>query len=363
MENNIFLTLYKYKPQPEMTPEENFFTESLRLVLEADSRLLAKFVKKIIGDHEFHAPFYLSSQERRGNSIIDLEVEDRDGRLIFIENKVKARQNHYHGENEDDEHDQVEKYLRMHKGYVCFIARNHPEIEIPSKLVDNYLGQFEWFQIYELIEEYSKKSELTEVQRYLITNFLNFMAELDMRPFQGFSQKNIDDCKTNFLDTYDKILEFLNHVYKDNRIAAFCKRNNLVAMRKTPKFIDGSFKLFLGKQAWGMHKMIEFNIYMYINESNSKNEDPTGLYYEQGVWCWPIKDYEDKFKAGTQNLKISSKFFKRTYENEWVLYKERSFAEMIKNGHGRAVSYIYDSLCELESSGVLKALDKIKIVR
>jgi hypothetical protein len=353
---NIFSTLYKYKPQPEMTPAENFFTESLKIVLSSDSELLNKFVKYISGDLVFRAPFILESQVRYGNSIIDLQVTDKNYKKIFIEIKVNAHENRYFDDDSADDFGQVEKYLRMNKGYVCFIAKDQSNIEIKTN-ADKFLGQFEWFEIYKILADYLNDNKLDKTKIYLISNFLKFMKELNMQPFQGFDKKDIALSKTNFLGFNKKLIAFLKQIYKDKRIIGFLKKHKLQVTRNTPKFSSDNmlFYLFFGRNEWSWFKRIELGFALYIDEKNYTN----GLYYYQCIAIWK-KEFAEKFKD-LKPQKINKAFFvKQPNDIHWPYLKEMAFPEFIKGGEKRAITYIYNSLLELEKSGVMDVLKKLR---
>ena len=232
---NIFSVLNKYKPQEKITALENFFTESLKFILSLDKELLNNFVRKICGDKFklFKAPFELDSQTWHGNSIIDLEITDNNRQKIFIEIKVNARENRYFDDEEKEDFGQVEKYLKLNKGYVCFIAKDQSDIKIKSHK-HKFLGQIEWFEIYKIIAEFFKKNKnkLDKNNKYFITNFLEFMTEQNMKPFDGFNKKDIALAKTDFMDFYGKLLNFLEEVNKDKRIKKFYTKHNLRAIEK-----------------------------------------------------------------------------------------------------------------------------------
>ncbi|MCX6740339.1 MAG: hypothetical protein NTZ49_03870 [Candidatus Parcubacteria bacterium] len=355
---NIFTTLYKYKPQPEITPAENFFTESLKIVLSSDSELLNKFVKYISGDLIFRAPFILESQVRYGNSIIDLQITDKNYKKIFIEVKVNAHENRYLDDDTEDDFGQVEKYLRMNNGYVCFITKDQCNIQVKSHK-NNFLGQFEWFEIYRIINNYLDNTKIDKTKTYLISNFLKFMKNLDMQPFQGFNNKDIALSKTNFLDFFDKLLDFLKEVNRDKRIISFCKKHKLSPMFNTPKYDHRNkvFYLILGRPEWRWSKQLYFGFELWRKgEFESFGE---GLAYYQGIFTYPKANYE-KIRKPIKNIKINNKYFEKDKEPGWSLLKRFKFSIFIKLGDKQAITYIYNSLLELEKSGVMDVLKKLR---
>jgi hypothetical protein len=348
---NIFSTLYKYKPQPNMTPTENFFTESFKFVLNIDESLCNIFIKKIAPDKKFIGPYNIESQKNYGDSIIDLHITDRKGQKILIEIKVSAKENRYLEEDEKNDYGQIEKYLRLNKGYVCFIAREEGNVEIKNNK-DKYLGQFEWFEIYQLISDYIKSHKLNSIKKNLINNFLNFMEDLDMQSFAGFDKQ---DTKLSQIDCFafvSKLVAFLQQTTKDKRIKNFLKKCKLEIAYNTPKFYEkyGQVILTFKKKNW-RSQSIEFGFIFDSGEDKKK-----GLYYYQGIMV------PDKYTRSFKDLKINKKYFSRSEETGWLIEKNIAFNYFIKDGKvDKAINYIYKSLLELEKSGIIAELDKIKI--
>lgn len=338
-----------------MTPEENFFTESLKFILDLDEKLCNSFVKLIGADKKFVSPFEIKSQTQYGNSIIDLEITDKNGKKIFVEVKLKARENRYFSEDGKEDFGQVEKYLRLNRGYVCFIAQEQNDIEIKTNK-DKFLGQFEWFQIYELIDNYIKAGKGNNLAAYFLTDFLKFMEELNMQPFQGFNKSDIKLSQTNFLDLYAKLLDFLGYVKKDKRIASFCKRNKFKIAN--PSFYERwqSFGLRFKKGKKRNWAIIEIG-YWYLASSND-NLRKSGIYYYGGVWL--SKDKIAKLKDENKIFNLNRKYLSgQPFDNYNLIYKDINFPDLIKQGEKKAVDYIYNSLLELEKKGVIKAIDAI----
>jgi len=355
---NIFTNLAKYKPQPEITPLENFFTQSLKFVLDLDAGLLNKFVNAIAGEIVFKPPFVLDSQMKYGNSIIDLQITDKNYKKIFIEIKVNAHENRYYDDEAKEDFGQVEKYLQLKKGYVCFIARDRVNIRV-KRHKDKFLGQFEWFEVYKLLNEYLRHNKIDKTKKYFITKFLDFMKEQNMQPFQKFNKKDIALSKTNFLDFHDKLLDFLKEVCRDKRIREFCKKYKLKPIFDSPKFShrNNSFLLELGKAEWGGHKEIILGFELYKKGESEKFSE--GLFYYQGVYTNPVSIY-DKFREAIKRKNIKKEYFVKGADMYWPLMKEFEFAKFIKSGEKKAITYIYNSLLELERKGVMDVLKKLR---
>lgn len=349
-----------------MTPEENFFTESLRFILTLDKKLCGSFVKFIGNGKEFVPLFEIKSQVQYGNSIIDLEITDKTGKKIFIEVKIKAQENRYFSEDGKEDFGQVEKYLRLNHGYVCFIAQEQNDVEIKTNK-DKFLGQFEWFQIYELFDNYIKTDKCDNLTDYFLTNFLKFMEELGMQPFQGFNKNDIKLSQTNFLDLYVKLLDFLRCVKKDRRVINFCKRNKLITPQGQPTFYDywGSFTLSFGRKRW-RKVPIEIGFCYLENSNNDLQENPkNGIYYYAGIWL--AREKVLKIRNKIKNFNLNKKYFTenkkslafQSMDNNNLVFSEIYFQEFIKQGEKKAIDFICESLLELEKKGVIKAIEEI----
>jgi hypothetical protein len=355
---NIFSTLHKYKPQPNMTPTENFFTESFKFILNLDESFCNIFIKKIAPDKKFIGPYNIESQKKYGDSTIDLQISDKRGQKILIEIKISAKENRYLEEDEKNYYGQIEKYLRLNNGYVCFIAREEGDVKIKNNK-DKYLGQFEWFEIYQLISDYIKSHKLNGVKKIFINNFLNFMKEMDMSPFEGFDKKDIKLSRNNFLDFEGKLNDFLKKIYKDNRIQAFCKKHKLSAAVSTPKRLWNSYILILVKSDWVYwKKRIAIGFSFYTPQKNDKKKE--GIYYFQEVELG-TKSYEEKFINHLKQIKISDKYFEKYFDSDSIpFYKEIYFPEFAKKSEKQITDDIYKSLLELEKCGIIGMLEKVK---
>lgn len=361
--DNIFSALNKYKPQEQINPLENFFTESLKFILNLNTELLNDFVRKISNDKFklFKAPFSLETQARHDSSIIDLQITDKRKQKIFIEIKVNARENRYFDEKTENDFGQVQKYLDLNDGYVCFIAKDQGDIRV-KKHKDKFLGQYEWFEIYKVIDEFynKNKNKLDKNNKYFITKFLEFMTEQNMQSFQGFSKKDLALAKTNYLEFYGKILDFLKEVSKDKRIRKFLIKHNLKVLNNTPKFSRRweEFGLDFGRNKWKWHKIISVILFFDLVKSKENNYQ-TGLYFSMGVGL--SSKYHKAFVKNIRKLKIKKIFFDVDPNAEyWVINKNIYFPKFIKAGEKHAITYIYNSLLELERSGVMDVLRKIK---
>ncbi len=342
-----------------MTPEENYFTESLKFILSLDSSLCNKFVKFISNGNKFNAPFSIKSQVRHSNSIIDLEITDKNIKKIFVEVKLRARENWYFSEDGKDDFGQVEKYLKLNDGYVCFISQGSNDIEIKEKYKNKYLGQFEWFQIYEIIEEYYKKSNnLKEINLYFINNFLKFMAEqLNMKPFKNFTKQEIKFSQGTNFEFYSKLCDFMDYVKKDKQLMGFLKESGLNMPSKGSHFNNGQLnEIRLGKKGW--NSSIGFGLFYANSNLDEKYEGKEGVYYY--TYAWISKERAQKIKIKYKKFNLNKNYFLEEFpcnDNNYIAYNEIQFSELMKGGEKKAIDYIYRSLLELKKKGVIRAID------
>lgn len=346
---NIFSVLYKYKPQLNVMPTENYFTESFAYILDLDELLCHAFIKYISPNKNFVAPYNIESQKKYGNSFIDLHITDSKGQKILVEIKVDAKENHYLEDDQENSYGQIEKYLRLDKGHVCFIAMDEADVKIENHK-DQYLGQFEWFEIYQLITDHIKTHKLDKTKKTLINNFLNFMEELDMQPFEGFDKKDVKMAQTAFFVFIGKLVSFLRVVTKDKRIKELLKRNKLEIKNNTPKYYekDEQVYLTLGRKNWKSGAIYLGFIY------DEENDDKGGLGYFQVI------NVSNKYVELFSDLKLKFSCFKKSENSGCLFEKYIPFDQFVKNGEKHSIDYIYKSLLELEKSGIFINIDKLK---
>lgn len=278
----------------------------------------------------------------------------------MIEVKVGAKENRYIEADEKNYYGQIEKYLRLNQGYVCFIAKEEGEIDIENNK-DKYLGQFEWFEIYRLLTDYARNNKLDNVNKFIINNFLGFMKNLDMQPFSGFSRQDVELSAFDYFTFMDKLKNFFLLVMKDTGIKSFCKKHNLEVTKASPKFYEkyNQVILFLEKKKWKGSIIIELGFY-YDNEPTADRK--SDLYFYQGIGMAPKRIFEEN-KTAVKDIKLNKKYFNNAIDDYdyWIINGEKVFSDFIKKGEGEAVKFIYESFLELERSGVIAELDKIEI--
>jgi len=84
-----------------------------------------------------------------------------------------------------------------------------------------------------------------------------------------------------------------------------------------------------------------------------------GLYYYQGILIYSSA-YYSKYEKAAKGIKIKKQFFDRLFNGFCTFLKEPRFSDFIKKGKKSALNYVCDSLLELERSGAVDLLKKIK---
>ncbi len=362
LNKTIFERLYKSRPQPGMMPEENFFTESLAYSLCAEPKWCECFVKFISSNKQCTAPFIVNTQVRYGNSIVDMVITDANNKNILVEIKIKAKENKYLSEDGQSDYGQITKYLRTNQGEVAFIAQNEEDVKI-NEDADRYLGQFEWKQIYNLLKEFlsAEDQNLSAVNRHLLGEFFNFMNFMNMKPFENFSEHDISLSATNFLDLYDKLLEFLNDGRKDPMIKNYCKKYNW-EMPGNASFIPGEKRFALKyfyKDGNKTKYCVEYGFSYVAKDPNYKD----GLYFYFQIYVHP-KEAVASIKERIKGVELSDKYFPKAEvmaDSHRVVFFEIYFVDLMKSlGYDtkRLSNHIFGMLSELEDKGVLKAVSE-----
>lgn len=354
---NIFSALWKYRPQGDINPEENYFTESFKFILGVDSAFCAKFAK-FVSKGRLKGPFKLESQVIYGNSIIDLQITDRHGKKLLIEIKVGARQNHEIDEDGNGS-GQIEKYLRLGKGYVCFIERERESLD--GKILKNkyFAGHYAWSEIYDLLNNHIQAAKAPDAAvGYFEKNFLKFMEQKDMMPFEKFTKEDAQIAPM-VPDLYDRMEKFLDYIKQSKPIVDFCVRNKLDISQP---YFDAYRNLAVyfsnkGQNMSGACSLLMGFEYLTVADLEDSGANEPGIYFFMEIFCARVKTAENI----ASNLKISPVFkerYTKSVANCEVIYKSLPFSEFAALGRQGMVKYISRSLLDLEKQGVIKEIKK-----
>lgn len=355
--DNIFLTLWKYRPQGEINLEENFFTESFKFILRADPSFCGKFVK-LIAATELKPPFKIESQVIYGNSIIDLQITDRHERKILVEIKINAKQN-IEIANEGDRIEQIEKYLRLKKGLVCLIERDSSEISDRIKTSSDFTGRYEWSQIYELLSGHIRSNKKqNDLVRYFEESFINFMKQKYMLPFKKFTKKDV--AISPFVpDLYERMENFLEYTKNSKPIAGFCEENGLDI--GNPYFdVYRNLAVYFSKKGKRLSSDCYFFMgFEYISqlEMEDRDRELPGIYFFISILC-PRNQNAEIIRA---KLAKPSAQFKKNYMNfstsNEIVDHSIFFPKFANFGREGMIKCIFTALQEIKKNGIIKAIN------
>lgn len=213
--SNLFSRLFKYRGRDNVSPEENFLTEAFAYLLDNDRALLQEILH--FARNKFDSPRLLedfslmetevSTQKNyknksRANNFIDLEVKSGLD-LLWFEMKVESGLSG---------HDQIEKYemlleernLDENQSGVILLTKHRTE---PDDHKNYYLGNILWSEIYTEIREHLGSIDVPSPIRFIEKEFLIFLEEKSMAPFNPFTQEEFDAAKV-----MDGVRKKVNHI-------------------------------------------------------------------------------------------------------------------------------------------------------
>lgn len=355
--DNIFSTLWKYRPQGVINPEENFFTESFKFILKTDPAFCDKFVK-LIAANNLKPPFKIESQVIHGNSIIDLQISDRFGEKILVEIKVGAKQN-IEITDEGNQIEQIEKYLRLKKGLVCFIERNSSEISDRIKTNSNFTGRYEWSQIYELLSGHIRSNKKqNDLARYFEESFINFMKQKNMLPFEKFTKEDME-ISPLVPDLYERMEDFLEYAKNNKAIVGFCEKNGLEIGNP---YFDAyrNLAVYFSKKGNRISSVCSFFMgFEYISqiEMEDRGHDSPGVYFFISILCPRIKNADiirNKLVKPSPQFK---KIYMDTDASNEIIYYSVFFPKFADLGREGMVKCIFKALQEMGKNGIIKAIN------
>jgi len=205
--NNLFWRLMKTE-RSSAEGHEDFVTEALAVVLNADQKLTRYFLQSLVQiDIDENEQIVVQTQslyesKAVGSSSIDLELRS-ESVLLFVENKISASLNKYLVESEIDPDgktiDQIEKYDvvlhgldNSHPSLRHLIAIGQEPLKQPGDNLLYFRRDFLWWDVYRIIEDHyasqSNDIQKDDYRRYLASEFLRFMQISHLDPPKRLSQ-------------------------------------------------------------------------------------------------------------------------------------------------------------------------------
>ncbi len=194
-QDNLFINIQKYSPGEGPNPKENFLTEAFAHLLRRVPGVLASVFAPLLLEFDLEDAV-IRTQKRYSLGQIDLEMELKDSRRILIENKLEA-DIHWALDESGENVPQLDNYLTIadtSNGLVLLVSRD--DIPLEDKVLHHprFLGQLPWFEIWKnlsrFLETHLRSVDETHVQRYLLTQFLEFMESENMDPLKAITEKD-----------------------------------------------------------------------------------------------------------------------------------------------------------------------------
>ncbi|HPC43110.1 MAG TPA: hypothetical protein PLD91_19505 [Spirochaetota bacterium] len=273
---NIFIELNKYRPRAAITPEENFFTQSFKIILE-HSPAVAKEIVSYISNNKVLPPYKFETQKVYGNSIIDLEITGKNHQKLLIEIKVEA---------EESSENQIQKYVNLQKGHVAVISKYDIDPEV-TRNTDLYLGLFYWSTIHRILSKYISHNK--SPKNNLVSQFISFMESKGMGSFVGINNKVKYSTWENFYEMFMRFRNILtetqDHLKKHHYEVVPIKEQyqycdiyfNFYPKDKAKKLkrnkIIPSIGIFLyDEKIWGSDYQLDYknDIYLFVEFWNTK---------------------------------------------------------------------------------------------
>ncbi len=324
---NIFIELNKYRPRENLTPEENFFTQSFKIILE-QYREIAKEIITFLSNNKIQPNYKFETQKVYEKSIVDMVITGHNHNKLLLEIKVEA------GESSDK---QIQKYLNLQKGYVAVISK-YDINPIIIKHKEQYLGLFYWSSIHSLIKKYIYKNNIQKDE--LLYQFLSYMESKGMNSFDGISTTvhystwaNYQNMFLTFRNILTEIQEHFNKFHYElsgikekyqwcDAHFTFFPQNRLKAFKKFK--ITPYIGIFIyDEKIWKSGYQIDYknDVYLYIEFVNGNNsfgdenisEIKRGVFYSRYTSHWiietPLKNVIGKESNPDRQIKKIIEFY------------------------------------------------------
>jgi len=192
--DSLFSRLQSYCPRQERDPKEDFLTEALCFVLDKNREVLKEYIKFLMPGAD---PIKLTIEtqysfgRRRPDVVIEFNNMGKEDKrcIIVCEHKLGA------GEGDKQLADYYRTLLEKFKspdiedGLLVFITKyfvSHTSIDDEGIPQDKF-KQIEWREIHTQMVKKEWKESVTEPNKELYNEFLNYMEELGMKKPTKFS--------------------------------------------------------------------------------------------------------------------------------------------------------------------------------
>ncbi|MEK6287335.1 MAG: hypothetical protein AABO57_16460 [Acidobacteriota bacterium] len=173
-DRNLFVRLYKYRPDRLHTPQENFVTECFAINLSIDRKLLSEFFKRYLRE-DLPDGLHIDTQVKYENGIFDIVFTNDKDFYYVAECKMNAG---FSQHPEDEAKDQLDKYAEKiqtlgadNKGIFIITVRNPPAREYQHL---KYVA-LRWIDIKTFFEAFSSDNPVAEILRRQFVELLGFL--------------------------------------------------------------------------------------------------------------------------------------------------------------------------------------------
>lgn len=203
---DLFIKLFDLYSQSKK-PLEDFTTELLAGVLQADAILLNEFVNEFLGidgkDFKLSTQKLYQYKDKKSidkKSIIDMVFENQDS-ICFLENKVNSTENL----NQLSTYQKILNEQKYKNKYLRYCTKF-----IDTKDVYNNFKQFRWHEIADFLE--NKYSD-----QVLVKLFIQFLKHHHMYKEINFSSREITQLQEN-IKAINPLQDNINSIYKCENI-------------------------------------------------------------------------------------------------------------------------------------------------
>ncbi len=162
--------------------EDNITKSLINLFEHSDKNLIKDFLKNIgiiISPDNVIFDIQVANSESRPDALIRANECD-----IYIESKYGAP---FDG-------DQLQNHIKNTSGYILYISKKKYKEEIKQKYCDNNVIFLNWFEIADFIIKERDRNTYPKntITNFLSKQFIDFMEELNMIPFNGWSNRDFE---------------------------------------------------------------------------------------------------------------------------------------------------------------------------
>ncbi|GAA3963021.1 hypothetical protein GCM10022246_15340 [Pedobacter ginsengiterrae] len=312
---NIFNSLLKlYKSQDIRTPLEDFTTEILVHILNANRDIMALFVSDILrikGEN-----FIASSQEtfvfeKRGRHFCKVDVVLRnENQICFLENKVHSEEGNNQLINYSDVLDELDVYEQK---YLRYCTKFHEDkIHIKS----NDFIQFRWCNISNFLQKWKNRDLIKQFLEFLENHQMGNSTDFTIQEILALQSINpvllkmnsyLDKIKPRFTETFGK----LGNINNSKQLT----QHNRQVIVKQPLFGEGYSEIGAGFDFANTPKLV---VWIWVDKRCTEFSKFNGIVTPE--WVFHNEEYLDVIKSlsdfiSSENMELDiEKWFMSAFE-------------------------------------------------